>query len=99
MYIIKSKEGFFIKPSAKVILFFRNNLEEIYGTQEYTQNRKPHADPLLIAEAGVNEYFLITSERLKGKSIPAVCERLKLKGIEIECGGLNTLIEREGWVF
>ena len=95
IYIIKKKKDFFIKPSDEVRIFFQKRVEFYYKSSGKIIKDKPFADPLLIAEAGLNGYCLITSERLKGlKSIPGICANLV-----IECGGLDDLLTRERWIF
>ena len=95
IYIIKRRNDFFIEPSDEVRMFFQKRVEFYYKSSGKTINDKPFADPLLIAEAGLNGYCLITSERLKGlKSIPGICAKLGIK-----CGGLDSLMKRERWIF
>ena len=95
IFIIIEKEDFFLTPSNKAINFLRENLEDQYRDSPKIRKGKPFADPMLIAHAGVEGYFLVTSERKdRTKNIPMQCKELGIQN-----GNIADLLREEGWVF
>ena len=56
----------------------------------------PFADPFIIAQAKVMNYYVVTqeSERPHAAKIPNICEHF-----DVDCMNLQGFMEREGWSF
>ena len=56
----------------------------------------PFADPFIIAQAKVMNYYVVTqeSERPHAAKIPNICEHF-----DVDCTNLQGFMEREGWSF